>query len=210
MADHKWKMEFKLIYEDISKFDDPVEANIRYNVSYEDGKMIGFCGSTVDQTTETEMSIWISPCVLLQCEIDDDTRFYAPFDNESNWEKSSFNVGFSTKGIFGIGYDEGLGYYIIRGNLDTDSMTARFAKQYNLNSFHTTTYVGRFNIHDNDIIIKGVWEAVRDESSGFFKIQGKFGDNKISAIQDEPLSKYVPINERESPNRLNMSASPNK
>ena len=199
MKDHKWKMEFKMEYEDTSKFKDPTDASIRYNCIFEDDKLKGFAGNTVDTTADIEMNIWISPCVFLYCDVDDATRSHEPFTNENNWEKTSFNIGFSTKGIFGIGNDPGLGYYIIRGNLDTENMSANFAKQYILNSFHTTTYVGRFNIHENDIIIKGVWEAVRDENKGFFKIQGKFGDQRINPIADKALMPFIPINERSSP-----------
>jgi hypothetical protein len=156
--------------------------------------MKGFCGHDVDSTVDTEMEMFGAPFAMTHCVVDEQERGFKPFEPETVWEASSLYIGFSTKGIFGLGTDPVHGSYIIRGELDVKNMVAKFAKQFI--GKHTVVYTGRMNVTGEDIIIKGRWFSKKEEIQGFFKVQGRFGDNKVSDIQEIADIPYLPLDER--------------
>jgi hypothetical protein len=156
--------------------------------------MKGFCGHDVDSTVDTEMEMFGAPFAMTHCVVDEQERGFKPFELETMWEASSLYIGFSTKGIFGLGTDPAHGSYIIRGELDVKNMVAKFAKQFI--GKHTVVYTGRMNVTGEDIIIKGRWFSKKEEIQGFFKVQGRFGDNKVSDIQEMADKPYLPLDER--------------
>ena len=196
MRDDKWKLDFKQEYE-AGHHQDLEDPFIKFNVALDDVTMTGFCGSSVDNTVDTEMKMWVAPCAFTYAVIDDEERNHMPHDKDTPWVVSTMNIGFSTKGVFGIGKDPEFGPYIIRGDLFPKDMSCKFAKQYvGGDKNRCTIYVGRINIHENDIIVKGNWENAKDQQSGLFKVQGKFGDNKETEIQSIPLVPFIPIDDR--------------
>lgn len=144
----------------------------------------------------------VAPCVYSYCSIVDEERGFAPYNEDEEWKLESLDISFSTRGIFGLGTDPLSGPFLIRGDLCKDTMTAQFVKQFVTGNNHQVTYNGRINISGTDIICKGVWEDVKLQLNGMFKIQGKFGDHKHSSVDNpEPFIEYQELDERgpESP-----------
>ena len=62
LVDDNWKLEFELEWEQDHSPENP--KLVQYNCTMDERKMKGYCGDTVDNTVETEMSIWIEPCAF--------------------------------------------------------------------------------------------------------------------------------------------------
>lgn len=187
--DDKLKVELIQTYEN--------DEFISYNGVLENGRIKGYWSQGIEKSGEFETIVKMHEWLIASDE---------HFDQIPDEDMETVYQNVSTKGIFGIGYDE-RGQYFIKGEIIKEQRYCKWAKQYI--GGDTISYIGRCNIHGANMVIKGVYQDKKNNINGYFETKGPFGDLRIGDVIMEPVP-YVEGGVADEPDEDNKSTlSPN-